>query len=151
MSCDCTVCSLARLNLGYSEFAKLHTNPQGPSVSSTKSPPARALKVCDRCYTEIGRGKPHTCVKSQKGTNLAHIVKNNSWRSRSKVATSTLKSIADEQGVSHKGGTVHLQTGSKPLPVQIGTPKVKPKDAKFSLENLQKLQSANNLSDKTLL
>ena len=150
-SCDCTVCSLARLNLGYSDYAQKHTNPQGSGSNFPKSPPAKALRVCKRCFNEVGRGKPHTCVKSKKGDNLANIVRSSSGKSRSKVASSTLKTLADDQGVSLRGGTLQLATGSRPLPVIVGAPKIKPKDPKFSHESLQKLQTANNLSDKTLL
>ena len=82
---------------------------------------------------------------------MANIVKNTSGKSRAKVTSVTLKTIAEEQEVSTRGGVVHLQTGAKPIPVQIGTPTVKPKVPKFSHESLKKLQAANNLSDKTLL
>lgn len=99
----------------------------------------------------IGKGKPHACVKTKKGNNLADIVRSRSEKSRSKVAASTLKSLAGDQGVSLRGGTIQLATGSNPLPVQIGTSKIRPKEAKFSHENLKKLQAAHNLSDNSLL
>jgi hypothetical protein len=79
------------------------------------------------------------------------IVRNVSSKSRSTVTSNTLKTIADEQCVSTRGGTVKLQTGSKAIPVKIGTVKVKPKEPTFSHENLKRLQAANNLSDKSLL
>ena len=83
--------------------------------------------------------------------NLTSIVRNTSRKSRTTVAANALKTIADEQGVSVRGGTVNLQTAFYPVPVQIGTPKVKPKEPTFSHENLKKLQLATNLSDKSLL
>ena len=150
-SCNCKICSVARLTLGYPEYVTNHSNPTGAPPISPKSPPAKALTVCTRCFTEIGRGKPHPCIKTNRGSNLSDIVRNTSGRSRSKVASSTLKTIAEDQGVSSRGGTVQLKAGSKILPINLGTPRVKPKEAKFSHENLKKLQAANNLSDKTLL
>ena len=135
----------------YCDYVAQNSNPVGAPSTNPKSPTAKALTVCTRCFSEIGRGKPHPCVKTKKSENLAHIVKNTSGWSRAKVASSTLKTIATDQGVSTRGGIIELQTGSKPIPVQIGTPKVKPKAAKFSHENLKKLQTANNLSDQTLL
>ena len=78
-------------------------------------------------------------------------MRNTSRKSRSTVTSNTLKVIASDQSVSTRGGTVTLQTGSKPLSVQIGVPKVKPKEAKFSHENLKRLQASTNLSDKSLL
>ena len=142
---------IARKSLDYSAFAAKHTSRSGPPSTSAKSPPAKTLAVCSKCWAQIGKGKPHQCLKTTKRENLAEIVRNTSGKSRAKVTSETLKTIAEESGVSLKGGVVELQTGSKPIPVQIGTPKVKPKDNKFSHENLKKLQTANNLSDKTLL
>ena len=92
-----------------------------------------------------------TIAKKALRDNLSNIVRNTSGKSKAKVASSTLKSLAEEQGVSSRGGVIHLETGSKPIPVQVGTPKVKPRDPKFSHENLKRLQTANNLSDKTML
>ena len=132
-------------------FAAKHKNPIGAPSINPKSPPAKTLQVCSRCFAHTGQGKPHNCVKTKKSENLANIVKNTSGRSRAKVTSSTLKTIAADQGVSTRGGIVELLTGSKTIPVQLGTPKIKPKEAKFSHENLKKLQTANNLSDKTLL
>ena len=82
---------------------------------------------------------------------MSNIVRNTSRKSQATVASNTLKHIAADQSVSTRGGTVELQTGSKPIPVQIGAPKVKPKETTFSHENLKKLQAATNMSDKTLL
>ena len=141
MSCNCTVCTLARQSLGYSKYISKHTNPKGPTPATPKSPAAKALVVCTRCFTEIGRGKPHPCVKTQKGPNLAKIVKNTSGKSRSRVASATLKTLAEEQGVSTRGGTLQLKSGSKYLPVHLGNSRAKPKEAKFSHANLQKLQT----------
>ena len=77
-------------------------------------------------------------------------MRNTSTRSKSKITASGLKNIADEQGTSTRGGTLKLQTGSKPIPVVIGAPQIKPKQAKFSHENLKRLQTATNLSDKSM-
>ena len=89
--------------------------------------------------------------QSTKSTNLANIVKKTSGRSRAKIASSTLKTIALDQGVSTQGGLLQLQTGSRPIPVQLSAPKIKPKNAKFSHDDLKMMQTANNLSDQTLL
>ena len=70
---------------------------------------------------------------------MTSIVRNTSRKSRTTVVANTLKTIADEQGVSVRGGTVNLQTAFYPIPVQIGTPKVKPKEPTFSHENLKRL------------
>ena len=150
-SCKCQICKIARMNLGYQTFAAKHSNPVGAPALTPKSPPAKVLAVCTRCFQETGPGKPHPCVKAQKSTNHANIVKKTSGRSRAKVASSTLKTIALDQGVTTQGGLLQLQTGSKPIPVKLGAPKVQPKKAKFSQDDLKMMQTANNLSDQTLL
>ena len=61
-----------------------------------------------------------------------------------------LKSVVEDQGVSTRGGKIHLGSGSKDLPVVIGKPKVEPKASKFSHEALKKIQVNHNLSDKTM-
>ena len=142
--CKCPISLIAKQNLNYSAYADLQSNKVG-------APQAKTLPVCSKCWGEIGKGIPHNCQKSTKRDNLSNIVRNTSGKSKSKVASSTLKSLAEEQGVSSRGGVIQLETGSKPIPVQVGTPKVKPKDPKFSHENLKRLQTANNLSDKTML
>ena len=149
--CNCHICSLARLNLSYKSYADDHSNPHGNPNYNPKSPPGKAVPFCSKCFTEIGRGIPHPCVKSQKVSNISSLVKNTSEKSRSKVAASTIKTIAGDHGVSTRGGIIELPSGTKSLQVQIGNPKIRPKQPKFSHENLIKLQTANNLSDRNLL
>ena len=146
--CECQICLIARMR-GHEKINM--TSKTGPPPMVAQSPPAKTLAVCSKCWAEIGKGKPHQCLKSTKRENLAGIMKTTSRKSRAAVTCSTLKTIAEESGVSTKGGVVELQSGSRLLPVQIGTPKVKPKVAKFSHENLKKIQTAHNLSDKTML
>ena len=73
---------------------------------------------------------------------MSDIVRNVSCKSRSKVASDTLKTIADEQLASTRGGALKLQTGCKPITVQIGTDRAKPREPTFSHENLKRLQAA---------
>ena len=140
------------MTLDYKHYAAQHSNQVGAPSSKPAASPAKVLPLCSKCFTVIGQGKTHVCNSTQKRGNLSSIVKNTSKKSRANVASSTLKTIAVECGVSTRGGTVQLATGSKKLPVQIGTTsKSKPKEATFSHENLKRLQTANNLSDRSLL
>ena len=82
---------------------------------------------------------------------MSNIVRNVSRKSRANVTSNTLKTIAEEEGVSTRGGTLKLQTGSKSIQVQVGTPRTAPKEATFSHENLKRLQAASNISDRSLL
>ena len=130
---------------------KKQSNKSGPSPTVPQPSPAKVIPMCSKCFCTVGPGKPHTCHKTARRENLSNIVRNTSRKSQSTVASNTLKNIAEDQSVSTRGGTLQLQTGSKQLPVKIGTPQVKPKEPTFSHENLKRLQAATNLSDKSLL
>ena len=104
-----------------------------------------------KCSSEFGPGKPHTCDKATKRDNLAALVRSTSEKSKSSVTVATLKSIADEKGVSTRGGTVVLSSGSKIIPVQIGTSKSKTPVKKFTHEDLMAIQRELNLSDNSIL
>ena len=121
-----------------------------PAIHPAASP-AKVLPLCSKCFTEVGQGKNHVCHKNTKRENLSNIVRNVSKKSRANVTSSTLKSIAEDEGVSTRGGTLKLQTGSKPIQVQVGTSRESPKEATFSHENLKRLQAASNISDTSLL
>ena len=128
--CQCTICCIARKNgQDYIAFAKEHENKRGAPSSGVKSPAAKSLALCNKCWGQIGKGIPHNCSKVAKVENLSSIVKDNSDKSRSKIASSTIKKIAEDAQVTTRGGVVQLQTGSKPLSIQIGA-KVKTKISK---------------------
>ena len=74
-SCNCQICTIARMNLGYQTFAAKHSNLVGAPALTPKSPPAKVLAVCTRCFQETGPGKPHPCVKGQKVPTLPTL-----WR-----------------------------------------------------------------------
>ena len=114
------------------------------------SPPSKSIKVCNKCLTVIGAGKNHQCSKASFQSNIAGFVKKRSLRSRGKVTSSMLKSVAADQEVSFRGGLVNLQSGSNLLPVKIGTPKSGPKQTRFSHEHLKRIQASHNLSDKAI-
>ena len=99
---------------------------------------------------KIEPGKSHNCTKSAFQSNLTGIVKKKSVNSKGKVSCAIIKSVANDQNVSLRGGNVNLLSGSKILPVLIGTKKVAPKPARFSHANLMRMQTAHNLSDTTL-
>ena len=117
----------------------------------SESPPAKASTLCDKCFAPIGRGKPHSCQKAHKDTNISKLVQTTSEKTQAKVASTTLHKIAAEAGVSARGGTLTLPSGSKQLPVTVGTPKTGHKEVKFSHEDMMRLQSSQNLSDRGLM
>ena len=62
--------------------------------------------------------------------------------------SNVLKSICADKGVSTSGGTIYLGTGSKPIPVTVGKPKVLVKRPRFTIDNLKRLKTSMNLSDR---
>ena len=132
----------------YQKHAAAHSNKVGAPKMKNVSPPARAIPVCSKCFTMIGKGIPHNCSKVQKQENLAHIVRSSSGKSKGKVTSNILKGICSDSGVSQRGGTLTLSTGGKPLPVTVGKPKLTPKVPRFTHESLKRLQAAHNFSDR---
>ena len=152
LKCPCTVCIVAKLSESeYGEFRKARSNPIGKPSESTDSPPAKTLALCTRCFGELGRGKAHDCQKCSQGVNLSNLVKKATDKSKATVASEALHDIAQNEGVSTRGGIVALPSGNKKLSVTIGTPKVAPKAANFTHEDLMRLQGSQNLSDRCIM
>ena len=146
------MCKVAGLkNAEYKKHADNNSKKVGAPAIKTKSPAAKAIPVCSKCFTVIGKGQNHKCDKTQRCTNISEIVRKTSQKSRSKITAKGLKSVAEEKGVSTRGGTLDLKTGSKPLQVKIGASKVQLKPAYFSHENMKRLQTSLNLSDRATL
>ena len=131
---------------------KKHSEHQSNKIGAPKihkvSPPARAIPVCSKCFGLVSRGVTHTCTKVQRQNNLAGIVKSSSGRSKGKVTSHILKSICSETGVNQRGGTLSLPTGAVPLQVKVGSDKRLVKTPRFTIEDLKRLQTAHNFSDK---
>ena len=113
-------------------------------------PQQKSFHFAPSVSVRLDKENPMSVIKIKKNSNLSDNVRNTSTRSKSKITASGLKDIAEELGTTPRGGTIELQTGSKLLPVVIGAPQRKPKQAKFSHENLKRLQAATNLSDKSM-
>ena len=132
-------------------FSKTQSNPVGAPLTKSKPEPPSPMTVCSQCISEFAPGKPHYCVKTTRRENMLSLVRHSSAGSQSAVTVSTLKGLASEQGVSIKGGTVMLKSGSKVLPVQVGNSRVKPPVSRFSHEDLMALQTSLNLSCNSTL
>ena len=139
------------MSIDYQKFADDHKNPTGAPKSNPITPPARILPVCSKCFSVVGQGKIHQCGKNTKREKISEMIQSTSVKSCSKITAKNLKKLANEEGSSTRGGTLELFTGGTSLPVKIGKSKVEPKQPHFSHENLKRLQTANNLSDRALL
>ena len=73
VQCNCQICDIARLTLGYPAWHSKHSRPAGkPANPKIESPPP--LLICPKCYSEYGPGKPHHCTKSAKQEALTDMV-----------------------------------------------------------------------------
>ena len=84
---------------------------------------------------------------------MEKIVKDNSVETRHLVTGRSLKSLAEESGVSLRGGTLSLKTqGPVPLPVRIGKGRGDERDARVvSHQQMLELQLQTGVSDSKLL
>ena len=84
--------------------------------------------------------------------NQENMLKNNSRKSKARVASNIVKHIFEEKGVTKKGGTAKFETGSKPLRITFGLKTgVQVKPRRFDHASMMRLQTSCNLSDKTML
>ena len=132
-------------------YTKDHSNPVGAPSTLPKSDPPVAMKLCSECFSEIGPGKTHQCLKTVKRENIAALVRNTSEKSMASVAVSALRDIAQQQGASNRGGRVLLSSGAKILPVIVGSRRVKQPVKMFLHQDLMNMQTELNLSDKSTL
>ena len=81
------------------------------------------------------------------------LVKSSSRKTKGRVTTTCIKSVFADANITTRGGTTTLPSGGRhPLTVTLGSrAKDLMKPAKFSVENLIKIQTAFNFSDKTTL
>ena len=152
-SCSCSCCCLAGAFPQSAQEAVLKNIFCLESSEQVQQEEQMISLQCRVCLTYIGRGKTHKCTKKTKQTNLEELVKSTSFKTKGKVTSSCLKSVFADRGVSLRGGSTVLPTGSKALPVTVGTSRGRShiKRARFSVENLIKLQTALNLSDRKIL
>ena len=150
--CPCTVCSLAKMDLSsYSKFIKEHSNKVGRPLDKQSIEPPKKIVLCDSCFSELAPGKPHVCQKSVKRNNIVSLIRSTSVASQSAVMASSLKTLAEDIGESSRGGTLHLQSGSKQLEVIVGQSRKRPQAVQFSHENLRRLGTKLNLSNNSIM
>ena len=139
--CHCGICDIARLN--GAEFNKWHKDHSRPAGLPPNPPKVKTvIKRCGDCLSEIGPGKPHTCSKTATRANLTGLVRHRSANTQSNIVANTLKTIAEDQGASTRGGEVRLQSGGpNKLLVKIGRGRNdKRKDRIITHEDLKELQ-----------
>ena len=149
--CGCSVCTIAKAKDPEIETVLRELFGPSPSATHTATPPVQTImRQCMKCLTYIGKGRPHICSRATKRSNLEGVVKSSSSKSKSRVVAAGIKNVFGEAGVSTKGGRLQFVTGGTPLTVTLGAKAVM-KKPRWSHDSLIRLQTKNNLSDKTLL
>lgn len=145
-SCKCTLCDLARTDVGYSR--KKNRKPPEKNIKTF-------IKQCARCLTEIHKGVRHQCTASAKYNNVKSTVqKHLLLKSKEHLACEVIKESLSSQRVgknsSHSSeSTVSLsQNHGRPLTIDLN-PK-KSSNNIISAEDLMKLQSRFGLSFNTI-
>ena len=117
-------------------------------VLSCTAQPTVSLQ-CTKCFTYVGQGKSHTCNRTTRRANLEKLVKSSSRKTKGRVTGACIKAVFEDDGVDIRGGTAAVPSGSRcPLKITLGTVEESPK---LSADNMMKLQTAFNFSDKTTL
>lgn len=76
VECSCVICSVARLKLNKRNIY---------STKNDKSTLLDESKLCMKCFTTIGRGKPHNCAAATRRRNLKIIAENEGLEVSGKV------------------------------------------------------------------
>ena len=84
-----------------------------------ESAAAQTLAVCSKCWGVLqkGRGKRHICSKAQMEINVVNLSKKISPKGLGLITQHLIKDIAHKEGVSTRGGTVKLSTGTADGPL----------------------------------
>ena len=151
--CSCSVCQIAGTFPKQDRAGVISSIFGTPVQQKEKIPPPSVSLQCTKCFTYVGQGKAHTCNKATKRANLEELVKSTSQKTKGLVTGSCIKAVFEDSGVSTRGGTASVPSGSScPLKVTLGTEAAGLGETpKFSADNLIKLQTAFNFSDKTTL
>lgn len=73
-TCNCEICAAARITLPNLHGKKIISKKRGRPSKNIKT----IIKRCSECFSEIARGKQHTCTKTQTQTNLLSFVETKS-------------------------------------------------------------------------
>ena len=85
--------------------------------------------------------------------NVLGFVNSRSVKSKGRLISSSLKAVFDEVGVSQRKGTIVLPTGGTPVNVTLGGSSdrtLTKKSPRWTHQNLKRLQSSMNISDKAI-
>ena len=126
-NCSCSICKIATSWVGsdpakFGKGVSVHKVGRPASETLQRLPERKPFKVCERCWTVLGKGKPHPnpCGATERRLNL-HEMSLQDPRGRELEATQVVKEkLAEAAGTSVY---VPMATGSgKPFNVQAHKP-----------------------------
>ena len=152
--CQCSWCQIGRLNGGpYMKYCnEVRDGPGRPlPLEHVPPPPPEVKEICQGCQGEIKRGVLHKCNVTSLEKNTLEKLKGMPTSSKERMASALLDEIAEEQGISKRGGAMEIKTsGPFPKLVAIGS-SAKPKASTMMKEDLMRIKLKLNLSGKQTL
>ena len=150
LTCQCSICCLARASLHQDTKSLLDRyieNDPKAAISAIKK------KVCVKCNSEIGKGKPHICNQSTFRKNTISCIVQKSEKQQGRLTSDLIKNHFEKQSESSCGSTISLPTGGKNVENTMGAKAagllMKPKS--FSHQHIINIISGRNLSDRKAL
>lgn len=143
--CQCEICVAARVNLpNISNFSASKKKRRRPPLSCDPKKPC-TLNVCNRCFSEIGRGKPHWCTKVQKHDNMLHILQDEAVDVGDSVVSSYVRNKSPDE---NSFITLSNQRG---LPSHWTQNQACPKKQPLSADDLFLIKKNCNLSTRNTI
>jgi len=141
--CDCTICEIAKTSIN-PQHSSLKKSPGRPSSLPRDSSNTESLKVCAKCFCQIGKGLPHACSKARRFGHLTDLISTQSPDDPEKFSASTLSSKVSYK----KRSEVEIPTmrpSATAVSFSINSPT---STRRLSTENISNIQSNLNLSGR---
>lgn len=133
------VFSSLKLNLSFSDFADI-TKGRCEKVKPT-------VKRCGACFSLCHRGKPHVCNSKTRLNNLKSFINESSPLLKEKIASSLIKEKIKDEKTSSRSALVTFSTcNNRSVKVALN-----PKKSTISADDMQKMQSSFQLSQKAII
>lgn len=148
--CPCGICDIARLNgSDFNSWHKAHSRPAG---SPPNLPKVKISQRCGDCHSEIEPEMLHSCSKTEERAGLTGLARHTSTATLSNVGANSLRTLAENQGISTRGVKVSLQSARfNKLPVMIGRGRTdENKERIITNQDLEDLQNRVRGSEEKL-
>ena len=87
--CECSVCTVGRMNGGkYNQHKVTVSEPLGRPSTVDMTGVSTSINICIFCKAQLGPGLPHRCNRLERNNNLEELVKQSSEKGRERVISS---------------------------------------------------------------